>query len=76
MPKVVLYSLNQNDNEIMGSIAGCFQTDGSFPQRVQVGSDWWFNDHKPGMETPLRDLANLRPLAGFIGMLTDHRSFL
>ena len=76
MPKVVLYSLNQNDNEIMGSIAGCFQTDGSFPQRVQVGSAWWFNDHKLGMEKQLRDLANLSSLAGFIGMLTDSRSFL
>ena len=76
MPKTILYSLNQNDNEIMGSVAGCFQTDGGFPQRVQVGSAWWFNDHKSGMEKQLRDLANLSSLAGFVGMLTDSRSFL
>ena len=76
MPKVILYSLNQNDNEVMGSVAGCFQTDGGFPQRVQVGSAWWFNDHKLGMEKQLRDFANLSALAGFVGMLTDSRSFL
>lgn len=76
MPKVILYSLNQNDNEIMGSVAGCFQTNGSFPQRVQIGSAWWFNDHKMGMEKQLTDLANLSSLAGFVGMLTDSRSFL
>jgi glucuronate isomerase len=60
----------------MGSIAGCFQTDGTFPQRVQVGSAWWFNDHKLGMEKQIKDLANLSALAGFVGMLTDSRSFL
>ena len=60
----------------MGTLAGCFQTDGTFPQRVQVGSAWWFNDHKSGMEKQLRDLANLSALAGFVGMLTDSRSFL
>ncbi len=76
MPKTILYSLNPNDNEILGSVAGCFQTDGTFPQRVQVGSAWWFNDHKLGMEKQIRDLANLSSLAGFVGMLTDSRSFL
>jgi glucuronate isomerase len=76
LPKTILYSLNQNDNEIMCSVAGCFQTDDSFPQRVQVGSAWWFNDHKLGMEKQLRDFANLSALGGFIGMLTDSRSFL
>ena len=76
MPKVILYSLNQNDNEIMGSIAGCFQSNGTFPQRIQIGSAWWFNDHKTGMEKQLVDLANLSALAGFVGMLTDSRSFL
>ena len=76
MPKVVLYSLNQNDNEIMGTVAGCFQTNGTFPQRIQIGSAWWFNDHKLGMEKQLKDLANLSALAGFVGMLTDSRSFL
>ena len=76
MPKVVLYSLNQNDNEIMGTVAGCFQTNGTFPQRIQIGSAWWFNDHKSGMEKQLKDFANLSALAGFVGMLTDSRSFL
>ena len=76
LPKTIVYSLNQNDNEAMMSVAGSFQTDGCFPQRVQVGSAWWFNDNRLGMEKHLRDLANLSALAGFVGMLTDSRSFL
>ena len=60
----------------MCSLAGSFQTNGTFPQRIQVGSAWWFNDHRDGMEKHLRDLANLSSLAGFVGMLTDSRSFL
>ena len=60
----------------MASVAGSFQTNGTFPQRVQVGSAWWFNDHRLGMEKQLRDFANLSALAGFVGMLTDSRSFL
>jgi glucuronate isomerase len=76
LPRMVLYSLNGADNAVIASIAGSFQTDGGCPSRIQLGSAWWFNDHKLGMEKQLTDLANLGTLGGFIGMLTDSRSFL
>ncbi|MGN0994699.1 MAG: glucuronate isomerase [Butyricicoccus sp.] len=76
LPKMVLYSLNQYDNEIIATIAGCFQTDGECASKIQLGSAWWFNDHKAGMEKQLTDLANIGVLGNFIGMLTDSRSFL
>ncbi len=44
--------------------------------RLQHGSAWWFNDHKPGMEAQLTTLAAGGLLGNFIGMLTDSRSFL
>ena len=76
LPKMVLYSLNQYDNETIASIAGCFQTDGECASKIQLGSAWWFNDHKTGMEKQLTDLANLGTLGNIIGMLTDSRSLL
>ena len=74
-PKTILYSLNPADNEMIGSIIGCFQ-DGSMAGKIQQGSAWWFNDHKIGMEQQLCSLANLGVLGTFVGMLTDSRSFL
>jgi len=75
LPKTVLYSLNPNDNEAIASIIGCFQ-DSSAISKIQHGSAWWFNDNKTGMESQLISLANLGNLSGFVGMLTDSRSFL
>ena len=75
LPKTVLYSLNPHDNELLGSIIGCFQGS-EIPGKIQHGSAWWFNDTKSGMEAQLRSLANLSILGNFIGMLTDSRSFL
>ena len=43
---------------------------------MQHGSAWWFNDHLQGMTEQMVSLANLGYLAGFVGMLTDSRSFL
>ena len=43
---------------------------------MQHGSAWWFNDHKRGMIDQLTNLAAGGYLAGFVGMLTDSRSFL
>jgi glucuronate isomerase len=54
---------------------GCFQGPGT-AGRLQHGSAWWFNDHKPGMEAQLTTLAAGGLLGNFIGMLTDSRSFL
>ena len=75
LPKTILYSLNPNDNESIGTILGCFQ-DSSAAAKIQQGSAWWFNDHKTGMTSQMTSLANLGYLAGFVGMLTDSRSFL
>ncbi len=75
LPKTILYSLNPNDNAAIGTILGCFQ-DASAVVKIQQGSAWWFNDHKTGMKEQLTSLANLGNLSGFIGMLTDSRSFL
>lgn len=75
LPKTILYSLNPGDNAVIGSILGCFQ-DGSAAAKIQQGSAWWFNDHKTGMRDQMISLANLGNLSGFVGMLTDSRSFL
>ena len=75
LPKTILYSLNTNDNAAIDSILGCFQSDIAVG-RIQHGSAWWFNDHFDGMSEQLKSLANLGYLAGFVGMLTDSRSFL
>jgi glucuronate isomerase len=75
LPKTIIYSLNPMDNAAIDSIIGCFQ-DGSVVGKIQHGSAWWFNDHKTGMTEQLTSLANVGYLAGFVGMLTDSRSFL
>ncbi len=75
LPKTILYSLNPNDNQAIGTILGCFQ-DSTAVAKIQQGSAWWFNDHKTGMQDQMISLANLGNLSGFVGMLTDSRSFL
>lgn len=75
LPQTVLYSLNPNDNAAIDTICGCFQNDEAV-SKVQHGSAWWFNDHFEGMVAQMTSLANLGYLAGFVGMLTDSRSFL
>ena len=75
LPKTILYSLNPNDNAALVSVMGAFQT-GTAVGKLQHGSAWWFNDHKQGMIDQLTTLAAEGYLAGFVGMLTDSRSFL
>ena len=74
--KTILYSLNPADNGIIGTIMGGFQTDSPIPGKIQQGSAWWFNDHKPGMEAQMVSLMSLGVMGSFNGMLTDSRSFL
>ena len=74
-PKTILYSLNPADSDQLGTLIGCFQSE-QIPGKIQLGSAWWFQDHKPGMEAQMRALASLGLLGNFIGMLTDSRSFL
>lgn len=74
LPKTVLFPLNGKLNDILITLAGCFQ-DGKTVGKVQFGPGWWFNDHKDGNLQQLRDLANNGVLGIFVGMLTDSRSF-
>ena len=81
LPKTILYSLNPGDYYPLATIMGCFQDGGPgrerrIPGKMQLGSAWWFLDHRDGMENQLRVLGNSGLLSRFIGMLTDSRSFL
>ncbi len=75
LPKTILYSLNPTDNTAIDTVMGCFE-DSSAIGKIQHGSAWWFNDHKPGMKEHMVSLSSLSLLSNFIGMLTDSRSFL
>ena len=75
LPKTIIYSLNPNDDEAIGSILGCFQNSDAVA-KIQQGSAWWFNDNKTGMLKQMTSLAILGLLGNFVGMLTDSRSFL
>lgn len=75
LPRTLLYSLNPNDNAALDVLSGCFQNDEA-QSKIQHGSAWWFNDHLDGMTAQLKSLAASGYLAGFVGMLTDSRSFL
>lgn len=75
LPKTILYTLNPKDNYVLGSMLGNFQQAG-IQSKIQFGSAWWFNDQIDGMTQQLKVLANLGSLSGFVGMLTDSRSFL
>ena len=44
--------------------------------KVQFGPAWWFNDHKDGIAEQIRVFARTSVLGGFVGMLTDSRSYL
>ena len=74
-PKTILYTLNPKDYYSIATIMGCFQG-GGIKGKIQLGSGWWFCDHKDGMEQQLKVLGNLGMIPAFIGMLTDSRSFL
>jgi len=75
LPRVIIYTLNPCDNEMIGTMLGNFQR-GPEAGRMQFGSGWWFNDQKDGMLRQLEALSQLGLLSRFVGMLTDSRSFL
>ena len=75
LPKTIIYSLNPNDNYIIGALLGCFQGS-EIAGKIQFGAAWWFNDNKDGMIEQMKALGNLGLLSTFLGMLTDSRSFL
>ena len=87
LPKTVLYTLNPKDYYSLATIMGGFQDNYGKEEyrltngrgtggKMQLGTSWWYCDHKDGMEEQMRILANVGMLPLFIGMLTDSRSFL
>ena len=77
LPKTILYYLNPKDVEMLAAMAGDFQANESgIKGKVQLGTAWWFCDHKSGMEQQMEALASVGLLSTFVGMLTDSRSFL
>ena len=75
LPKVILYTLNPSDNEILTSLTGSYAQDG-VPGKIRVGSSWWYNDHYDGICNQLTTISNYGLLSQFIGMTTDSRSAL
>ena len=75
LPKTIVYNLNPADNAMLATMLGNFQN-GAMHGKMQFGSGWWFLDQKDGMEQQINTLSQLGLLSGFIGMLTDSRSFL
>jgi glucuronate isomerase len=69
LPKTTWYSLDPNDNAMIGSVLACFEG-------ARHGPAWWFNDSKDGIGRHLTSLANNSLLGDFIGMTTDSRSLL
>jgi len=75
LAKTILYNLNPRDNEVFATMLGNFSSSG-IRGKMQYGSAWWFLDQLDGMEKQINTLSNIGLLSGFVGMLTDSRSFL
>ena len=75
LPRTVLYSLNPAHNEVLIALATSFN-EGPARGKVQFGSAWWFNDKLDGMRRQMTALGSVGLLSGFVGMLTDSRSFM
>ncbi len=74
LPRVILYSLNENDWLGLASLMQSFQ--GGRKQKLQLGCAWWFNDQFDGMKKQITMFAQQSLLANFTGMLTDSRSLM
>ncbi len=75
LARTIVYTLNPKDNDLIASVLASFM-DGRTPGKIQLGTAWWFNDHKAGMIRQMEALSSVGMLAPFVGMLTDSRSFL
>lgn len=75
LPKIVLYNANPADNYTFATMIGNFQN-GHVAGKIQMGSAWWFLDHREGIEWQLNALSRVGLLSRFIGMVTDSRSFM
>ena len=77
LPRMILYYLNPKDTLMLAGMAGNFQgNEKGIRSKVQLGSAWWFGDNMHGMEEQLQALCDVGLLSGFVGMVTDSRSFL
>lgn len=76
MPKTILFSLNPKDLYVLSTIAGSFQGGIEGVCKMQLGTSWWFLDHKDGMIEQMKVFSLSSVFSKFIGMLTDSRSFL
>lgn len=75
LPKTIVYNLNPADNYVFSTMLGNFQ-DGRIAGKMQMGSGWWYQDQREGMEWQMNCLSNTGLLSRFVGMLTDSRSFM
>lgn len=77
LPRTILYYLNPKDASMLATMAGNYQgNEEHIRGKLQLGSAWWFCDHKNGMEYQMDTLADVGLISSFVGMLTDSRSFL
>ena len=81
LPKTVLFTLNPKDYYPLATIMGSFMDNCAKQEnrkgivgKMQLGTAWWFCDHRDGMEEQMRILANVGHFATFVGMLTDSNS--
>lgn len=75
LPRVILYNANPADNYTFATMIGNFQN-GGVPGKIQMGSAWWFLDHREGIEWQMNALSRVGLFSRFIGMVTDSRSFM
>jgi Glucuronate isomerase len=68
LPKMILYTLNPNAQEVVAAISGAFPN-------VRLGTAWWYNDTLSGIRANLKASAEYAALGAHLGMLTDSRSF-
>ena len=75
MPYTIIYCLNNKENDMLTTMIANFQG-GGIKGKLQLGSAWWFLDHKRGMLNQMEAFANNGLISTFVGMVTDSRSFL
>lgn len=77
LPRILLFTLNPKDYYPLSTIGGCFNRENNDGlMNIQIGTSWWFLDHKNGMIEQMEILAQTSVFSKFVGMLTDSRSFL
>src|ERR1700678_1920841 len=65
LPRMILYNLNPNDNYLLATMVGNFQS-GSTPGKLQFGTGWGFLDQKEAIEWQLNALSNCGLLGHFV----------